>query len=68
MHYLTFVIFVNFIKLHKPIYFNDGKWERWKMKSTINVVFRPAAGTLDMETANGKAKLEQIANAAIASK
>ena len=39
-----------------------------KMKSTINVVFRSAAGTLDMETANGKTKLEQIANAAIASK
>ena len=63
--------FLNSIKLHKHNYFKNGKWERWKTKSRMNVVFRSAAETFKkyMEIANGKKKkLEQTANAAIASK
>ena len=50
--------FLNSIKLHKHNYFKNEKWEKWKTKSSMNVVFRWAAETFKkyMETANGKKK------------
>ena len=62
--------FLNFIKLHKHNYFKDGNGKGGKRKvgSTESLDQPQKTFKKDMQTANGKEKLEQIANAAIASK
>ena len=60
--------FGHFIKLYKHSYFKNGKWERRKTQSRINLVFRSTAENLKKysEKANRKRRPEQTANAAIA--